>query len=499
MSTANSLCARRVSSGSLKATAAPLAAAIALCLGAAAHATTITVNDATAGSVTGACTIVDAVTALNMQTMVNDCAAGNGINDTIDLTGFTTPTTISFLTSTSGQGHALVLSSAATISGLVDATGTPLVTIERSSVSGTPDFGLISTTQALTINGLALENGYAQSGYLGGAILAGSALIVNYSVISGNASSSAGGGIAGSNSVTINRSTVSGNTAANAGGGILSNSSVRTYYSSISDNSTTSAAGAGGGGIYCTGIVVAGHSTIGGNNSASKGGGINATATVNLTNSTISGNEALAGPGGGVYAMGGGVGLTASTLDSNTATANGGGVFTDSATLTNSTVTGNTAGGAGGGIYATSLDSNYSTIFANTAQTGIGGGVDFSTSAAANATIFFSNMPEDVNTSGQNTLSGNYDLVGSTPLVMPSGTLNCNPMLGSLSNNGGPTKTLPLASGSCAIDAASATPTETTDQRGYVRPAPIGTMPKADIGAYEAGSDPDVIFANGFE
>jgi hypothetical protein len=43
-------------------------------------------------------------------------------------------------------------------------------------------------------------------------------------------------------------------------------------------------------------------------------------------------------------------------------------------------------------------------------------------------------------------------------------------------------------------------PTQTTDQRGYPRPAQTGATPKSDIGAFEvAAPDPDIIFANGFE
>ena len=55
--------------------------------------------------------------------------------------------------------------------------------------------------------------------------------------------------------------------------------------------------------------------------------------------------------------------------------------------------------------------------------------------------------------------------------------------LGLLANNGGPTKTHALGPNSDARQAGNTT--LTTDQRGFARPAPAGTVP--DIGAFEAG------------
>jgi hypothetical protein len=60
---------------------------------------------------------------------------------------------------------------------------------------------------------------------------------------------------------------------------------------------------------------------------------------------------------------------------------------------------------------------------------------------------------------------------------------NTNPLLGPLSNNGGPTLTMPLLDNSPAINAADPTPelTSPVDQRGVTRPQ----GPAPDIGAYE--------------
>jgi hypothetical protein len=64
---------------------------------------------------------------------------------------------------------------------------------------------------------------------------------------------------------------------------------------------------------------------------------------------------------------------------------------------------------------------------------------------------------------------------------MPGSHNNANPLLGPLGNNGGPTLTMVLLPGSPAIDAASATTTTPTDQRGL--PRPYGSA--SDIGAFE--------------
>src|SRR4051794_18909929 len=56
----------------------PLSAALLTCFCAPGHGATIVVDNATAGSVEGHCTINDAVTAVNTQAVVNGCVAGDG-------------------------------------------------------------------------------------------------------------------------------------------------------------------------------------------------------------------------------------------------------------------------------------------------------------------------------------------------------------------------------------------------------------------------------------
>ena len=56
---------------------APLVGAIALGLGKAASAATIVVDDTSAASVPGKCSIIDAVTALNTKASVNGCSVSS--------------------------------------------------------------------------------------------------------------------------------------------------------------------------------------------------------------------------------------------------------------------------------------------------------------------------------------------------------------------------------------------------------------------------------------
>jgi predicted outer membrane repeat protein len=482
--------------------------ALAIALSVNAHAATIVVNSADAASDAGMCTIVDAVAAVNTATAVNGCAAGDGNSDTIDLNSFTSPTTITFTSVGAMQTHALLLTAAATISAPLDPTGLPLVTLTRSTASGTPAFGIIEGSATLTIVGLQITNGNAGM-YLGGGVLGSGTLTISSSVISGNSSDSAGGGIAATGTLSVQNSVVSGNTAGNAGGGVYGNSRVDIAYSTVANNNTSGATSSsnGGGGVFSAGFVSVVRSDVMNNTSASAGGGVYASQGVTVTNSTVSGNIASNGSGGGLYSnpatTGSGVAVTGSTIESNTAQGNGGGVLGGTVGLANSTLTGNVASGTGGGVQAGDLMTNYATIASNQ-STGAGGGANFATSADIDGTILYGNtsgagVPDDVSSAGTAAITGQYDIIRASSPAVPAGTLNCDPQLGTLADNGGPTQTMALGAGSCAIDAAASTPSVDTDQRGFARPTGGTTPALADIGAYEAGAkDPDVIFSDGF-
>lgn len=482
---------------------APLALAIALSFNA--HAATIVVNSAGSDSEPGMCTILDAVTAVNTAAPVNGCIAGDGNNDTIDLSTFTSPTTITFSSAGPSQTHALVLSSPVTISGSLDPTGQPLVTLTRDATSGTPAFGIIGSSSALTLTGLQITNGDAGA-YLGGGVLGANQVTITSCVVSGNHSDSAGGGIAVTSPLTIRNSIISGNSAGNAGGGVYANGRIEIDYSTISNNMTKAAASSfnGGGGVFALGFVGFLRTDILDNTSASAGGGVYAAQGANVEDSTVTGNIASSGSGGGIYgnpASATAVAITGSTFDSNTAQGQGGGVLGGGVGIENSTITGNIASGTGGGVQAGDLMTNYATIVQNQ-STGLGGGADFTSTADVEGTILFDNTGngggDDIE--GPTAVTGQYNIISAATVAVPADSKNCDPLLSPLADNGGPTQTMALGTGSCAIDAASATPSVATDQRNFPRPAGSGTSPLADIGAYEAGAkDPDLIFADGFD
>ena len=386
----------------------------------------------------------------------------------------------------------------ATISGPLDVTGAPLVTLTRSTVSGTPAFGIIHNSAPLTIDGVKITNGNSGE-YSGGGVLGGDSLTILHSVISGNGSDSAGGGVSATQDLTVRNSIISGNTAGNAGGGIDGESSVSIYYSTVSNNSTSGATTSvnGGGGVFATGFLKVMNSDVLNNASASAGGGVYAATGINISNSTLSGNTAMAGSGGGAYANTNSTNVTVSqsTFNDNTAQGNGGGFFGGTAVIQNSTFTGNMASGTGGAVQAGTLTLSYDTLAQNQ-STGNGGGANFSSSADIGGTILYGNTPQDL--TGAATANGQYDIV-EVSTVAPTGSLTCDPKLAALADNGGPTQTMALGTGSCAIDAASAAPSIGNDQRGFGRPVGSGANPLADIGAFEAGAkDPDVIFADAF-
>lgn len=117
---------------------------------------------------------------------------------------------------------------------------------------------------------------------------------------------------------------------------------------------------------------------------------------------------------------------------------------------------------------------------------------------AQNTVDFPVNLPNDIWVVGGTFTSAGNNLIGTshTPITFhPSDILNTNPLIGALQNNGGPTPTHALLSGSSAIDAgsnalavdASNNSPLTTDQRGFTRivDAPPAGTPIVDIGAFE--------------
>ena len=272
-------------------------------------------------------------------------------------------------------------------------------------------------------------------------------------VLSGNVADGAagsGGGILNEGILTATDTRFFGNSAVRAGGGIettggtdvtLTRVTIGTDGNGTDDDiegnvATGEGAPGNGGGLHIggDGMVTIADSSIRGNNAVEGGGLWNSPAgTLTVTRSLVADNAA--GAGGGVYneadqtGGGGTVSLVNTTISGNTATGNGGGVFT-----------------AGGDVSHVSV-----TIAMNTAADG--GGV-----FAGAGTVTANNTVVSLNTGGE--ITGTVDGVGNF--------VGGDPQLGALAFNGGPTQTHLPAADSPLVDAGvnSASAGLDTDQRG---------------------------------
>jgi hypothetical protein len=285
----------------------------------------------------------------------------------------------------------------------------------------------------VTLSNVTIRRGSPHAGF-GGGIDNYGILTINSSVVSGNEdfgkSSAAGGGIHNVGTLTINDSTVSGN-----GAGC----SAPPLHCNLSGF---------GGGIYNQGTLTINSSTVSGNEifattGSALGGGIYNVGKLTINNSTLSGNRA---------------GCSASYCDIGGAIGNDGGTVT----ISNSTVAGNSAG-HGGGIYGVAHFQN--SIVANNGPSNCYDGPVSS--------IFSLSSDNGCNLNGPGDLN------------------NVNPKLGTLGNYGGPTQTIPLLSGSPAIDAGNPSGCTDglghllkTDQRGLPRPD-TEDRSGCDMGAFE--------------
>jgi hypothetical protein len=172
-------------------------------------------------------------------------------------------------------------------------------------------------------------------------------------------------------------------------------------------------------------------------------------------------------------------------------------------TVSNSTVSGNSADfGDGGGIYNFGIDNSGGTMtLTNSIISGNSAPSDPSTNECRNAGTFIADAN---NIFGVNGNSG--ECPAGTGDIVPTGAIG-TVLDTTLADNGGPTQTHALVSGSPAIDAAdnaicSSAPVNNIDQRGALRGVDgIGTPDNpetgdCDIGAYEFGGQvPTVSFS----
>ena len=454
------------------------------------------------------CTIVEAIQSAESDTAVGGCASGSGA-DVITMTAGATLTTssgyyanddtglpqVTTAITIEGGGHAIARDSAAPDFSILAVSNTGDLTLNDVTISGGritsfySSGGGIYNNGLLTLNDSVVSGNYAYS--TGGGISNGGTLVLNGSLVSYNAANHDGGGINGGGT-TLTDSIVSHNTAGR-GGGIRASGDLVLINSTVSDNQ----AGAGGGITHFGSQLTLTDSTVGDNTAAGNGGGIEKRyGHMTATRSTISGNSA--GAGGGIHIRNF-TQLTVinSTVSGNSATGKGGGVYTYTGdiNLNSSTISNNSAGGEGGGFYNLSVaDVNDSLISGNTAS---GAGDEVSSKVSF---VFFREYDTVFGHSGLTTADA---IVGFTPIgsnvTATSDGSDPTPLssiLSPLADNGGPTLTHALVSGSPAIDHVVYTHCVSysilggVDQRGEPRNvdgdgSPSPNTFECDAGSYE--------------
>jgi hypothetical protein len=347
-------------------------------------------------------------------------------------------------------------------------------TIVDGNGSLTNDSVFRITRGAVLISGLSIQGGKASNS--GGGIQASpeggpitltlnTVWIHNNSVVYFGAGVFVAGPFA---SLVVNNSRISDNLATGAGGfseggGLFCNlCDLRLNLSSIANNQARGAVGVAGG-VYNSGQITVTYSTILSNTATGDGGGLyNYLGTALLVNSTLSGNRADK-DGGGVHVAGGSVSLYNGTVAFNSAGAalssvrSGGGVANYSGTLN---------------LKNSLIAQNRGTSYFN--------GIYFGVAADCAGPL--------------SSLGYNFVGTGSGPACSISGPtpLTGDAQLGPLAYNGGPTPTHALLPGSPAIDAGEV-PNCTdnlgvaipNDQRQYRRPVYGASAYRCDIGAFE--------------
>lgn len=281
--------------------------------------------------------------------------------------------------------------------------------------------------------------------------------------------------------------------------------------------------------LTLTGVTVRGNEALaeGGDDDRAEGGGIYSEGPLTLRDSVVTENVARASDGTSItIAAGGGVAafdsltVERSTISENEAEATGGGgiasaqggglLTPDQTEIELSTISGNSVnaedGGtqtraAGGGVTAFEASLSGTTLIGNSATSSglaFGANLDaFMTTAVRNSIV--SDPLGDAESCNGETISGGFNLdedgscefeAGSDLNSVPAGL---DPVL---KDNGGPTPTHALLTGSTAIDRGNSFGSS-VDQRGLPRPSDFPAIGNkeggdgSDIGAFELQVPPD--------
>jgi hypothetical protein len=343
----------------------------------------------------------------------------------------------------------------------------------------------------LTLNECAVNDGS-----LGAIDNAGSMYLQNCVVANNRGNPSRkGAGIYNAGDLSMDDCTVSGNHAmSNEGGGIYNAGTMDLSRCLIYDNLTTFGSGSG---IYNSGTARLNACTVARNDARDGSGGsiFNSSGTVILRHCSITNNTSITG--GGIWNRGW-VEAFGCVFSGNRATYSGGptpggAIYNDpkgTVLIENTTISRNSSLHLGGGIMNHGrLVAMNSTIASNAASgTGPvrGGGIWNAGTVHSKNSIFAGNTAAQGPDFYGTLFSDGFNLIQNTNDCAIAGVSTGNltgvdPLLGSLQDNGGPTWTHALLSGSPAIENGSNYGAPSTDQRGVPRPQGLNV----DIGAFE--------------
>lgn len=410
--------------------------------------------------------------------------------DTVDMTGLVCSTIT--LTDPAPYGPLPIPKGTTTVLG----PGRDKLTINADNVS--PIFSYLQyslTPPHLILKDLTLSNGYAYSSLSGpkdgGCIGTVGSIELDRVTLTHCHATGSGGGISALKA-TLDHSTVTLSVADAFGAGI-----VATHVDLTSSVASYNEAGTNGGGIWGADVSLT-DSTVtynyaGRASAGHQGGGMFVSGNLTLTRSTVDHNFAHGGQGGILAYNASPEALTAtiidSTISSNFATSAVGGIYVNSGVvkLYNSTIAFNRAGLDSPGFSAGMATANFY------------GDIDLRFHSALITNNYGGTTPHDFSFEfgggHSRTDSGANNFVRFPDFSLgPFDHQGGCPRLGPLRDNGGPTQTHALLSGSGAINVGDNVESLPNDQRGAPFARAVGV---ADIGAYEEQAE--IIFNSGFD
>ena len=326
------------------------------------------------------------------------------------------------------------------------------------------------------------------------------------------------------------------------GGAVYAAGDLKLSHSAVADSDAEGTASAYGGGVYTKGQLTLQSSALDGNTAdsagAARGGGAFVGGYLSARYSTVNANHAkgtTASARGGGLAVGGNISIGRSTISGNISQGNVGGLLAtnesnyadNTISIVASTISGNSAAGIVGGFYSDAGRVVFSgaTIAFNTADAGKSSGyfapgvaiaaksngtaLELESTIVSNNTYGVVESDLSVAVNAISVFAGNSVIRNAPGVTFFSTPITACPRLGPLRDNGGPTKTHALLSGSPAIEAGNTVDQDNFDQRSaasvngsfdYFRVSgAIGNLdPQPDIGAYEVQQD-DIVFDAGFD